>query len=109
MKITTIILGLLLGLPCIAQTGTIKGTILDKQSENPLEGATIELLDAQTATGVVTDFDGRFVLEEVSVGRRAIRVSYIGYESTTIPNIVVTTGKDVSLNIGLLESCNKID
>ncbi len=92
-----------------AQTGTIKGIVLDKQSEAPLEGATIELLYALEATGVITDFDGQFVLKDVPVGRQVIRISYIGFETYTIPNIEVTSGKDVFLNIGLTESFNQLD
>lgn len=92
-----------------AQTGTIKGIVLDKQSEAPLEGATIELLYALEATGVITDFDGQFVLNDVPVGRQVIRISYIGFETYTIPNIEVTSGKDVFLNIGLTESFNQLD
>ena len=92
-----------------AQNGTIKGIVLDKQSEAPLEGATIELLYALEATGVITDFDGNFVLKDIPVGRQVIRISYIGYETYTIPNIEVTSGKDVFLNIGLTESFNQLD
>ncbi len=100
---------LLLGYMAQAQTGTIKGLVLDKQSESPLEGATIELLNTEIATGVITDFDGRFTLENVPIGRQQIRVSYIGFESSTIPNIEVTTGKDVFLNILLIESFDQLD
>ena len=92
-----------------AQTGSIKGLVFDKQSESPLEGATIELLNAGEATGVVTDFDGRFTLKDVPVGRHAIRISYIGFETYTLPNISVSSGKDVFLNIGLLEAFNQLD
>lgn len=92
-----------------AQNGTIKGIVLDKQSEAPLEGATIELLYALEATGVITDFDGNFVLKDIPVGRQVLRISYIGYETYTIPNIEVTSGKDVFLNIGLTESFNQLD
>ncbi|MGB5821771.1 MAG: TonB-dependent receptor [Saonia sp.] len=92
-----------------AQTGTVKGIVLDKQSESPLEGATIELLNATDATGVITDFDGRFSLTNVPIGRQAIRISYIGYETSTIPNIEVTTGKDVFLNLALVEAFNQLD
>ncbi|WP_350286436.1 carboxypeptidase regulatory-like domain-containing protein [uncultured Croceitalea sp.] len=101
-----ILLGINLG---IAQTGIIKGIVVDKQSESPLQGATIELLNTAVATGVITDFDGRFTLTEVPVGRQVLRVSFIGYESTTIPNIVVTTGKDINLTVTLLEAFNKLD
>lgn len=92
-----------------AQVGVVKGIVLDKQSENPLEGATIELLDAEIATGVITDLDGRFILKNVPIGRQVLRISYIGYESTTIPNVDVTTGKDIFLNVTLLESFNQLD
>ena len=95
--------------PILAQTSSIKGLVFDKQSESPLEGATIELLNASQATGVITNFDGRFTLKDVSVGRRAIRVSFIGYEPFTVPNIEVTSGKDVFINIGLTEAFNQLD
>ncbi|MDT0606593.1 TonB-dependent receptor [Croceitalea rosinachiae] len=99
----------LIGLTTTAQTGIIKGIVLDKQSEQPLEGATIELLNIEVATGVITDFDGRFTMTDVPLGRKAIQISYIGYESTTIPNIEVTTGKDVFITVALLESFNQLD
>ncbi len=92
-----------------AQTGTIKGIVLDKQSESPLEGATIELLTPSNAIGAVTDRNGRFVLREVPVGRQVVRVSYIGFESSTIPNIEVTSGKDVFLNTSLVEAFDQLD
>lgn len=106
-----LVLALLLafGQQIMAQTGTIKGTVLDKQSEFPLEGATIELLNMQVNTGVITDFDGRFTLGDVPIGRQTIRVSFIGYESSTIPNIEVTTGKDLFVNVQLQESFNQLD
>ncbi|MFP2995663.1 TonB-dependent receptor [Spongiivirga sp. MCCC 1A20706] len=92
-----------------SQVGVIKGLVTDKQSEMPLEGATVELLNTETATGIVTDSDGYFRLNNVPVGRQIIRVSYIGFETTTIPNIVVTSGKDAVVNIKLVESFNQLD
>ncbi len=92
-----------------AQTGIIKGQILDKQSETPLPGATIELLNAEIATGVTTDINGFYTIENVPVGRQSIKVSYIGFESITIPNIVVTTGKDAIVNVSLEEAFDQLD
>lgn len=92
-----------------AQTGTIKGLVIDKQSESPLMGATIELLNAPDAKGVVTNENGRFSLNDVVIGRQVIRISYIGYESYTVPNIEVTSGKDVFLNIGLTEAFEQLE
>jgi len=91
------------------QSGVIKGTVLDKQSETPLVGATVELLDSETIKGVVTDINGAFKLDQIPVGRRSIRVSYIGFESSTIPNIVVSTGKEAVINVNLLESFHQLE
>lgn len=87
-----------------AQTQTIRGTIIDKQSEIPLIGVTIELITVDPVRGSITDLDGQFTIAEVPVGRQAFRVSYLGYNTITIPNIVVTAGKEVVLDIGLEES-----
>ncbi len=93
----------------IAQHGTIRGTILDVQSEIPLIGATIELVSDTISIGEVTDVDGSFVLSNVPIGRTILRISYLGYESLSLPNIDVTTGKDVMLTITLQESYNRLD
>ncbi|RKN83146.1 TonB-dependent receptor [Ulvibacterium marinum] len=109
MKEYSVIILFFLFCSSYAQVGVVKGIVLDKQSENPMEGATIELLDAEIATGVITDLDGRFILKNVPIGRQVLRISYIGYESTTIPNVDVTTGKDIFLNVTLLESFDQLD
>lgn len=109
MKKIILALFFLYGFSMFSQTGTIKGIVLDKQSENPLEGATIELMHMQMATGTITDLDGRFSLENVPVGRQTLRISYIGFESTTVSNVEVTTGKDVFITVTLLESFNQLE
>ncbi len=92
-----------------AQTGIIKGRIIDQQSEMTLIGATISIdLENQTI-GSTTDIDGYFTMKDIPVGRHNAFISYLGYESVTIPNLEVTTGKDVILNIELLEQINKLD
>ncbi|MEL6812140.1 MAG: TonB-dependent receptor [Bacteroidota bacterium] len=100
---------LLLSGTTLAQNGVIKGIVLDKQSETPLNGATVELLDAGESTGVITDFDGYFRIENVPLGRQTIRISYVGFEATTIPNIVVTSGKDAVVNVSLIEAFDQLD
>lgn len=92
-----------------AQNGVIKGNVIDKQSEIPLMGATVELLDAHSPVGVITDENGKFRMENVPVGRQRIRVTYLGFESITIPNIVVTAGKDAVVDVNLVEAFGQLD
>ena len=90
-------------------TQIIKGSIIDKQSEEPLIGATIELIQNGASNGTVTDVDGYFRLEGVPLGRQTLRVSYLGYQPITLPNVVVTAGKEVILDIALEESVEQLD
>jgi len=90
-------------------TQTIRGTVLDQQSDVPLIGVTIELLDAAETTGTITEPDGSFALENVPVGRQTLRFSYLGYEGVTIPNVVVTAGKEVFLEVKMAESYTQLN
>ena len=90
-------------------TQTIRGSVIDQQSEAPLIGVTVELLDVTEATGTISEPDGSFALPGVAVGRQALRFSYIGYESVTIPNIVVTAGKEVFLEVKMAESFTQLN
>lgn len=87
-----------------APTQTIRGTILDQQSEAPIIGANVIVVGSDPFIGASTDLDGNFRLENVPVGRQTIRVSYLGYEAREMPNILVTSGKEMILSIGLQES-----
>jgi hypothetical protein len=85
-------------------TQTIKGTIVDIDSQVPLPGATIVILDSDPLTGVSTDANGNFRLENVKLGRYNMLASYIGYEPYVVRELVVGSGKEIVLSIGLKES-----
>lgn len=87
-----------------SQTQTIKGTIIDQQSEIPLIGANVQVLGIEPVLGATTDLDGRFTINNVPLGRQIIQVTYLGYEALTIPSVVVTAGKEVILDLGMEES-----
>ncbi|PIB36900.1 TonB-dependent receptor [Reichenbachiella sp. 5M10] len=111
-KTLTILLGILLAvmtLPTKAQVQTVKGSILDAQSEYPLIGATVQVLGTESILGGITDINGQFKLENVPTGRQTLAVSYMGYRSQTIPNVLVTVGKEVVLRVKLEESVESLD
>ena len=67
---------LLLTLPAMTTlAGNIKGTVLDKQTREPLTGATVQITG--TAQGAVADIDGNYRLE-VKNGTYTVTVRYIG-------------------------------
>ena len=92
------VLALLLGgsLVLEAQT-TIRGTITDADGGDPLIGANV--LVEGTSTGTVTDFDGNFELT-VPTGASALRVSYTGYASQTVPLVAGQTVYNLEMSAG---------
>ena len=92
-----------------SQTQTLRGNVLDKQAETPLIGATVQVLNVEPAIGATTDMDGSFVLKNVPVGRQTLRITCVGYEMQTVPNILVTAGKEVLLSLKMEESFASMD
>lgn len=83
-------------------TQNIRGTVRDAESNQTLPGATIMLFsDTVFLTGTVTDDAGAFRIESVPVGRVNLVARFIGYKDYTIPDLVVTSGKEVILTIAL--------
>lgn len=85
-------------------TQTVRGTVLDTDTELPLIGASIILAGSDPLIGTTTDAWGTFRLENVPVGRVSLQLSYLGYESAMIPNVVVNSGKEVVLQLQMQES-----
>ncbi len=90
-------------------TQTVKGIVMDTDSEMPLIGANVKLVSLESSSGTVTDIDGLFQLPNTPIGRHVIEVSYLGYNTVTIPNVVVSAGKEVELEISLSEGYNVMD
>jgi hypothetical protein len=70
----------------------IRGVISDKLSQIPLIGVPIQIASLQKST--TTDTLGKYTLSNIPSDRYEIKVSYIGYKNITIPNVVITAGKE---------------
>lgn len=80
-----------------AFAGTIKGTIADKQTKEPLTGATVQI--AGTSQGTIADVDGNYTLD-VKNGTYTLYIRYVGYKDAQTASIKV--GKEtVTLNFEL--------
>jgi hypothetical protein len=86
-------------------TQTIRGIIVDKDTQMPLIGVTV-----QSATkGAITDVNGQFRLANMPLGRHDLTISYIGYEQRIISNIIVNSAKEVILDIALQEAITNLE
>ena len=77
--------------------------IVDKQTQIPLPGANIAILDSEPIIGTTSNEDGEFRITEVPLGRQSLQVSYIGYNPVTIRNLIVNSAKEIVLFIELEE------
>ncbi|MCS6818620.1 MAG: carboxypeptidase-like regulatory domain-containing protein, partial [Chitinophagales bacterium] len=87
-------------------TQTLRGNIVDKDDRQPLEGVSVAVFthDNKLLKGVLTDKDGNFIIQEVPVGRVNVVASYVGYKKAFLPNTLVSSAKEVILNIEMESS-----
>lgn len=88
-------------------TQTIRGNITDKLSQSPLIGAAIQLTTLKM--GSISDSLGNYSLTAIPPDRYEIKISCFGYKTLIIPNVIVTSGKEVILDIALEEDFKQLN
>jgi len=90
-------------------TQTIRGKVIDKDTRQPLPGATVLITNMEQQKGTSTDVEGHFRFKSIPVGRKDIRISYVGYESKTLRNLILKSGKEMVLTIELEERVEELE
>ena len=105
------IITLLLASNIIAQTPTqtVKGKVIDIDSEIPIVGATVIFLGANPIVGTITDFDGLYKLKSIPTGRQSFKISFMGYEDVYLKEIAVESGREVILNVSMIENTLELE
>ena len=85
----------------------IRGVVIDKLSQTPIIGATIVVQNSTKQ--VQTDNSGNYLLNDMAPDRYEIKVSFSGYKEVIIPNVIVTSGKEVILDITMEDEFNKLN
>ena len=82
----------------IAQTGTIKGTVSDKETNQPLVGA--NLFISHTSYYGTTNKSGEFIIEGIPQGKYNLTISFVGYQ-TSLKEINVEQNETIVLDAKL--------
>ncbi len=82
--------------------GKIQGTVKDAESGAPIPYANVIVMDVQI--GAATDEEGNFFMLNVPPGIHSIEVSYIGYQTMVITDVVVQINQAARLEITLKQS-----
>ncbi len=93
---------LLLSQPILRST--IRGTVTDRSTQSPLAGATIILLNSDPLVGTTSDSDGNFKLSNIPIGKRQLKVTYVGYTPFITDALNVSSGKEIIIVIPLEET-----
>ena len=93
-------------LPAAAQTGSVRGLVLDGASRRPLADAQVHIVG--TGIGLPTNSAGRFVLLGVPTGAQVVRVSLIGYGELDT-DVTVAADEAVSLEIEMTATAISLD
>ncbi|MCW8849232.1 MAG: carboxypeptidase-like regulatory domain-containing protein, partial [Melioribacteraceae bacterium] len=90
-------------------TQNILGKVSDNTTHEPLPFANIIVLDSDPLVAGATDIDGNFLLRNVKVGRQTIKISMIGYNTYLIKELLVNSGQEMNLEIGMQRSDIELD
>ncbi|TAG07393.1 MAG: TonB-dependent receptor [Cytophagia bacterium] len=109
MKNQLLFLGLLLNTILLsslsfAQTGSLKGSIVDINNKESLVGATIMIENTSIATS--SDIDGNFILSNIKAGQYNVVINYISYKTKIIENVKIYGGTTTEINIEIEEDAN---
>jgi hypothetical protein len=87
---------------------TVKGKVVDLESQFPLPGVNVQFINGDFSSGVATDINGNFKIENVPLGRKQLRFTFIGYTPHS-QTIVVNSGKEVVINVSIEESTEMLE
>jgi len=102
-----LIISLFLGVGCLPSWAqeenlqTIRGTVLDNATKDPLKDVLIEILNFSPPKSSKTDERGRFVLQDVPTGRYRLSLSHPKYNRIVIPELEVIAGEQAFIKINM--------
>ena len=77
-----------------SQSGTLKGKITDKGTNEPVPFANIVIEQGgKQSGGTTTDFDGNYTIKPIPPGKYDVKASYVGYKPIMIANLVIVANQ----------------
>lgn len=83
-----------------AQNITVKGKIIDGKNQSPVEYASVAIFrnaDSVLIAGEVTKQDGSFAFTGLSAGSYRLKITFLGYDTKYLKNIVVNSATDLGV------------
>jgi hypothetical protein len=87
------------GIALAANTGSVRGRVTDKQTSEPLIGASV-VIDG-TELGIATDLNGQYQIINVPPGSHSVTASYTGYNDQRVTGVQVVQDNTVTIDFKL--------
>lgn len=108
-KILLVVVAAVITNGLFAQSGTLKGRVLDKATGEPIPFAAVVALSGETIlVGAQSDIDGNYTLKPIPPGKWTLRAQVVGYQPLQIDGLVVKADKIDMLNLELLTKTEQI-
>ncbi|MEJ7646040.1 MAG: TonB-dependent receptor [Chryseolinea sp.] len=88
----------------IILTQTVRGSVRDQITGELLPGVSITIKSSNFDLGSSSDAQGKFKITSVPVGRISLIFSCVGFDSHTVDNLLLGTGKEMILDVKLSET-----
>ena len=86
--------------------GKITGQVVDKETNSPIESASVQIFRLRdtnsVAGGTATDKKGNFAIENVRIGKYMLKVSFIGYSTGLIKELLVMPD-NLEIDVGTIK------
>ena len=89
------------------QAETLRGTVKDAITGEPLIGATVKIVELENVAAIA-DIDGKYQINLSKGGRYTIEANYVGYEPSVTKEILISGAKEVVLDITLRENSTEL-
>ncbi len=84
-----------------AQTGVLKGKVIDRKTKETVIGATVSIVGTYYA--VPTDVNGNYTITNIKPGEYSVKIVYLGYKEQLNNGIKISNGNTTTLNVQLSE------
>lgn len=93
-----------------SQSGTLKGTIKDKQTGEPIPFANIVVeLGGTQVGGTSSDFDGNYIIKPIQPGKYDLKATFVGYKTQLVQGILISSDKITFYDLKMVSTSEMLE
>lgn len=92
------------------ETGTVQGIIIDSETKKPVANTTFTAIvrKASFQKEIVTDANGKFILNSIPVGEQTLIIDKVGYRAVKKEGLIIKEGITIKIELEVVEAEEEI-